>query len=80
MNTTAARQAATIRDLGDHVDLPSDLDPTTTPIIATHFFGWHPPSAEIIDFDLIHLARALHGLGMGIGTQTALLRRLEAHR
>ena len=61
-------------------DLPLGLDPTTTPIIATHFFGWHPPSAEIIDFDLIHLARALHGLGMRMGTQIDILRRLEAHR
>jgi hypothetical protein len=82
MNTTPARQAATSRDLADQVDLPLGLDPTKTPIIATHFFGWRPPSAEVIDFDLMRLARALHTLGIGVsakvGSRLDVLKRLEA--
>jgi hypothetical protein len=65
-------------------DLPLGLDPTTTPIIATHFFGWRPPvepSVEVTDLDLFRLAGALHRLGKALGVNVGhpadVLRKLE---
>lgn len=52
---------------------PPDFDPRRFPILAAHFFGRHQSAsrlAEIIDFDRVRLAAALHRLGKTIGVNT----------
>ncbi len=64
--------------------LPPNFDPQRFPIFAVHWFGMRRPArpfVEVVDFQTIRLAVALHGLakanGIEVGTRADVARRLE---